>query len=204
MGGRLRRAHGAPGTTASTSRKGYLRRSAFSVCARHTIALMKATSTGATARCTNAASARPAASRARDATAGVGPNAAPIPIPPAIFRRVTARWKSTTSTATRAEHMNLPLNQSQMSSRGSTTLGYTEMKGSWFIFDTYRAHEDWCRWRAPFWHGTRVMDPHSHANYHLGFRCCNSLKSRDEAQSNGIANRRRTLWIGAARIDATP
>jgi hypothetical protein len=46
------------------------------------------------------------------------------------------------------------------------------MKGSWFIFDTYRAHPDWCRWRAPFWHGSRVMDPQSHRNYHLGFRCC--------------------------------
>jgi hypothetical protein len=74
-----------------------------------------------------------------------------------------------------AEHMNLPLDESQMASRGSKTLGYTEMKGSWFIFDTYRAHEDWCRWRAPFWHGTRVMDPDSHANYHLGFRCCKSI-----------------------------
>ena len=74
-----------------------------------------------------------------------------------------------------AEHMNLPLNESQMSSLGSRELGYTEMKGSWFIFDTYRAHEDWCRWRAPFWHGTRVMDEHSHANYHLGFRCCKTL-----------------------------
>ena len=74
-----------------------------------------------------------------------------------------------------AEHMNLPLSPSQMSSTGSTTLGYTEMKGSWFIFDTYRAHEDWCRWRAPYWHGSRVMDAHSHANYHLGFRCCKSL-----------------------------
>ena len=73
-----------------------------------------------------------------------------------------------------AEHMNLPLDPSQMSSRGSLTLGYTEMKGSWFIFDRYRAHEDWCRWRAPFWHGSRVMDEHSHANYHLGFRCCSS------------------------------
>jgi hypothetical protein len=74
-----------------------------------------------------------------------------------------------------AEHMNLPLNESQMSSRGSRELGYTEMKGSWFIFDTYRAHEDWCRWRAPFWHGSRVMDEHSHANYHLSFRCCKSV-----------------------------
>jgi hypothetical protein len=74
-----------------------------------------------------------------------------------------------------AEHMNLPLNESEMSSLGSKTLGYTEMKGSWFIFDTYRAHDDWCRWRAPFWHGTRVMDAHSHANYHLSFRCCKSV-----------------------------
>ncbi|HXY11517.1 MAG TPA: SUMF1/EgtB/PvdO family nonheme iron enzyme [Terriglobales bacterium] len=74
-----------------------------------------------------------------------------------------------------AEHMNLPLNKSQMSSLGSTELGYTEMKGSWFIFDTFRAHEDWCRWRAPFWHGSRVMDEASHANYHLSFRCCKSL-----------------------------
>lgn len=75
-----------------------------------------------------------------------------------------------------AEHMNLPLNESQMSSRGSRELGYTEMKGSWFIFDTYRAHEDWCRWRAPYWHGSRVMDEHSHANYHLGFRCVKDVK----------------------------
>jgi hypothetical protein len=75
-----------------------------------------------------------------------------------------------------AEHMNLPLNESQMSSLGSKELGYTEMKGSWFVFDAYRAHEDWCRWRAPFWHGSRVMDPHSHANYHLSFRCCKTLK----------------------------
>jgi hypothetical protein len=75
-----------------------------------------------------------------------------------------------------AEHMNLPINQSQMASRGSKELGYTEMKGSWFIFDSYRAHEDWCRWRAPFWHGSRVMDPDSHQNYHLGFRCCKSIE----------------------------
>lgn len=74
-----------------------------------------------------------------------------------------------------AEHMNLPLDESQMASRGSTTLGVTEMKGSWFIFDRYRAHEDWCRWRAPFWHGSRVKDPASHENYHLGFRCCKTV-----------------------------
>lgn len=75
-----------------------------------------------------------------------------------------------------AEHMNLPLNESQMASRGSKELGYTEMKGSWFIFDTYHAHEDWCRWRAPFWHGSRVMEARSHENYHLGFRCCKTLR----------------------------
>jgi formylglycine-generating enzyme required for sulfatase activity len=75
-----------------------------------------------------------------------------------------------------AEHMNLPIKEDQMASRGSKALGYTEMKGSWFIFDTYRAHEDWCRWRAPFWHGSRVMDPDSHHNYHLGFRCCKSIE----------------------------
>ena len=74
-----------------------------------------------------------------------------------------------------AEHMNLPLAEDQMASRGSTKLGYTEMKGSWFIFDSYRAHEDWCRWRAPYWHGSRVMDDHSHSNYHLGFRCCKTI-----------------------------
>ncbi len=75
-----------------------------------------------------------------------------------------------------AEHMNLPLDEKQMASRGSRELGYTEMKGSWFIFDTYYAHEDWCRWRAPFWHGSRVMDEHSHENYHLGFRCCKTIR----------------------------
>jgi hypothetical protein len=85
-----------------------------------------------------------------------------------------------------AEHMNLPLNESEMSSLGSKTLGYTEMKGSWFIFDTYRAHDDWCRWRAPFWHGTRVMDEHSHANYHLSFRCCKTLEPASKKTSNVI------------------
>ncbi len=75
-----------------------------------------------------------------------------------------------------AEHMNLPLAEDQMASRGSKDLGHTEMKGSWFIFDSYRAHQDWCRWRAPYWHGSRVMNAKSHANYHLGFRCCKTLQ----------------------------
>lgn len=74
-----------------------------------------------------------------------------------------------------AEHMNLPLSPKEMASAGSKTLGVTEMKGSWFIWDKYQAHEDWCRWRAPFWHGSRVMDPKSHENYHLGFRCCKDI-----------------------------
>ena len=75
-----------------------------------------------------------------------------------------------------AEHMNLPMAPDQMASRGSTKLGVTEMKGSWFIWDKYRAHPDWCRWRAPYWHGARVMSPSSHENYHLGFRCCKTIK----------------------------
>jgi formylglycine-generating enzyme required for sulfatase activity len=77
-----------------------------------------------------------------------------------------------------AEHMNLPLDESQMSSRDSRKLGVTEMKGSWFAFDDFKAHEDWCRWRAPYWHGSRVRDPKSHANYHLGFRCCKTVAPR--------------------------
>lgn len=76
-----------------------------------------------------------------------------------------------------AEHMNLPLAPDQMASGGSDALGVTEMKGSWFIFDKYHAHPDWCRWRAPYWHGSRVMDPRSHENYHLGFRCCKTLET---------------------------
>ena len=75
-----------------------------------------------------------------------------------------------------AEHMNLPMAPDQMSSRGSKKLGVTEMKGSWFIWDKYQAHPDWCRWRAPYWHGTRVMSSGSHENYHLGFRCCKTVK----------------------------
>jgi len=77
-----------------------------------------------------------------------------------------------------AEHMNLPLEPSQSALLGSTTLGHTEMKGSWFIFDKYYAHQDWCRWRAPYWHGSKVKDPKSHRNYHLGFRCCKSIDPR--------------------------
>lgn len=74
-----------------------------------------------------------------------------------------------------AEHMNLPLKKSEISSISKKSLGVTEMKGSWFIFDKYKAHSDHCRWRAPYWHGSRVMYEKSHHNYHLGFRCCKDL-----------------------------
>lgn len=74
-----------------------------------------------------------------------------------------------------AEHMNLPVAPDQMASDPSQKLGHTEMKGSWFVFDKFYAHDDYCRWRAPYWHGTKVRDPKSHHNYHLSFRCCKSL-----------------------------
>ncbi len=79
-----------------------------------------------------------------------------------------------------AEEMNLPLAPEEEASlaRGGGEggpLGVTELKGSWFVFDQTPAHPDWCRWRAPFWHGTRTRAADSHANYHLGFRCCKTL-----------------------------
>jgi formylglycine-generating enzyme required for sulfatase activity len=76
-----------------------------------------------------------------------------------------------------AEHMNVPVLPEQMASSASQQYGHTEMKGSWFVFDQIRAHKDHCRWRAPYWHGNKVMSKSSHRNYHLGFRCCKSLAS---------------------------
>ncbi len=73
-----------------------------------------------------------------------------------------------------AEHMNLPLRPEELASRGGH--GSTEMKGSWFIFASLEAHPDDCRWRAPDWHGSQVLDHASHANYHLGFRCCKNTE----------------------------
>jgi len=73
-----------------------------------------------------------------------------------------------------AEHMNLPMQPCELARYGEP-LGQTEMKGSWFIFQVYEAHIDDCRWRAPDWHGGRVLSPTSHMNYHLGFRCCKDL-----------------------------
>jgi hypothetical protein len=73
-----------------------------------------------------------------------------------------------------AEHMNLPMTPDELASKGGS--GESEMKGSWFIFATYEAHDDDCHWRAPDWHGTKVMAINSHSNYHLGFRCCKNVK----------------------------
>ncbi len=80
-----------------------------------------------------------------------------------------------------AEHMNFPMKPEELGSRGGS--GETEMKGSWFIFLQAEAHEDDCRWRAPDWHVTRIDDPNSHRNYHLGFRCCRDLEAPDAGTS---------------------
>jgi formylglycine-generating enzyme required for sulfatase activity len=72
-----------------------------------------------------------------------------------------------------AEHMNMPSKPEELGGQGGQ--GYTEMKGSWFVFSIIEAHEDDCRFRAPAWHETRVMNEQSHMNYHLGFRCCKDV-----------------------------
>jgi hypothetical protein len=69
--------------------------------------------------------------------------------------------------------MNFPMKPQELTSAGGS--GQTEMKGSWFIFQTYEAHPDDCRWRAPDWHGSSVTSARSHSNYHLGFRCCRDV-----------------------------
>lgn len=77
-----------------------------------------------------------------------------------------------------AEHMNLARNERESGVNGGH--GVTEMKGSWFVFSKSPSarlvHEDYCQWRAPAWHRTDVLSPGSHANYHLGFRCCANAK----------------------------
>jgi formylglycine-generating enzyme len=75
-----------------------------------------------------------------------------------------------------AEHMSFPLYSEQLRGRG-----YTEMKGSWFLFAREETHPDDCRWRARNWHTTKVTDPNSHRNYHLGFRCCADVASAPES-----------------------
>lgn len=69
-----------------------------------------------------------------------------------------------------AEHMLLPMKLEELSSRGG--VGVPEMKGSWFVFGSYEAHKDDCRWRCPPWHANEGMN---HSNYHLGFRCCKDV-----------------------------
>jgi hypothetical protein len=86
-----------------------------------------------------------------------------------------------------AEHMNLPMRREQLASDQRPGFGHTEMKGSWFIFSRYEAHEDDCRWRAPDWHGSRITSVASHSNYHLGFRCCKTVGASADA------DRRATL-----------
>lgn len=73
-----------------------------------------------------------------------------------------------------AEHMSLPLYPNELGSRGG--VGWTEMKGSWFLFQREETHPDDCRWRARNWHTTRVDHWNSHRNYHLGFRCCRDIE----------------------------
>ncbi|WP_437760132.1 SUMF1/EgtB/PvdO family nonheme iron enzyme [Sorangium sp. So ce1389] len=74
-----------------------------------------------------------------------------------------------------AEHMSLPILPGELARSGDK--GFTEMKGSWFAFSSMDVHADDCRWRAPDWHGTRLMSKASHANYHLGFRCCKDVET---------------------------
>ena len=96
--------------------------------------------------------------------------------------------------------MNLPLAPDQMASRGSKELGYTEMKGSWFIFDSYRAHEDWVLARAVL--ARQPGDgPKSHENYHLGFRCCKPGRRQLTRLSGSqrTARRRHSLGCRATR-----
>jgi formylglycine-generating enzyme len=69
-----------------------------------------------------------------------------------------------------AEHMSLPAYAKELEEGPAS--GWTEMKGSWFVFSNQEAHPDDCRWRAKNWHTTRVNERLSHRNYHLGFRCC--------------------------------
>jgi formylglycine-generating enzyme len=79
-----------------------------------------------------------------------------------------------------AEHMSLPVYPTELALGPAS--GWTEMKGSWFVFSNQEAHPDDCRWRAKNWHTTRISEPLSHRNYHLGFRCCADVAPKDAAQ----------------------
>jgi formylglycine-generating enzyme required for sulfatase activity len=108
-----------------------------------------------------------------------------------------------------AEHMNFPMSADELGSQGGS--GETEMKGSWFIFLHAEAHEDDCRWRAPDWHVTRIDDPNSHRNYHLGFRCCKDLvpvtprdagSGESSASARALREERRDARRAAMGTDA--
>jgi sulfatase modifying factor 1 len=77
-----------------------------------------------------------------------------------------------------AEHMNFPLYPEELGGKG-----YTEMKGSWFLFAREETHPDDCRWRAKNWHTTKIKDPNSHRNYHLGFRCCADMDPSSDQET---------------------
>ena len=97
--------------------------------------------------------------------------------PAGSFPECRSRFDVYDQNGNAAEHMNIPTKPEEMASADPLKpLGYTEMKGSWFIWDKYQAHPDHCRWRAPYWHGTKVNHAKSHSNYHLGFRCCKDVK----------------------------
>lgn len=90
-----------------------------------------------------------------------------------------------------AEHMNLARKASEAGANGGH--GVTEMKGSWFVFSRTSdkgPHEDDCLWRAPGWHRTDVLSAGSHANYHLGFRCCSDVSG--SVKSSGVGQ--DVLW----------
>ena len=82
-----------------------------------------------------------------------------------------------------AEHMNLPLKAEQLGKNGG--VGETEMKGSWFIFDSEAVHPDDCRWRALMWHAGPIRALDSHRNYHLSFRCCKDIKPERTSKGDG-------------------
>jgi hypothetical protein len=105
-----------------------------------------------------------------------------------------------------AEHMNLPMHPSELGSVGGH--GFTEMKGSWFIFASTEAHPDDCRWRAPDWHGSSVTSPRSHSNYHLGFvavaTCPPSTRRPRPDAPTPSAGRRRGRGVRVDDGDARP
>lgn len=101
-----------------------------------------------------------------------------------------------------AEHMNMPITPNELASRGG--LGETEMKGSWFIFSTYEAHPDDCRWRAPMWHKTRIDAADSHRNYHLGFRCCSDIPDANPSAASSAAPSASSSAAPSASSSAAP